>query len=153
MSSDIPRRIVIFSIDPWQIGVRLEAIEQVVRAVEITPLPDAPRFILGVIDVRGRILPAVSGRQLFGCPERELSVSDEFILLRAAGRDLALVVDRVHGVAELSNEAFTEAEQVTPGLESMQGIAHFKDGLVLVEDLDRFLSPSDESALTKALAQ
>ena len=62
-----PDQIVVFALDEPRYALPLSAVERVVRAVEITPLPKAPEIVLGVINMQGQVVPAVDIRKRFRC--------------------------------------------------------------------------------------
>ena len=152
---------VVFTLDERFYGVRLSVVARVLRAVEITPLPKAPPIVIGVINLGGRIIPVVNIRRRFQLPERELELSDQFIVAMALGRDshenggrlLALAVDAVVGVRDLSTKVTTAAETILPGLEHLEGVAKTNEGLVLIHNLGTFLSLEEESALGTLLPE
>jgi purine-binding chemotaxis protein CheW len=146
---------VVFTLDELFYAVRLSAVIRAIRAVEITPLPKAPPIVLGVINLGGRIIPVVNIRKRFRLPERELELTDQFIVARASrsdanadgGRLLALAVDEVVGVRDLSSQETIAAETILPGLEHLEGVAKTDQGLILIHDLGTFLSLEEESAI------
>ena len=152
---------VVFTLDERLYAVHLSAVSRVVHAVEITPLPKAPPIVIGVINLGGRIIPVVNIRRRFRLPERELELSDQFIVAAApkhdahedGGRFLALAVDAVVGVRDLSAQDTTAAETILPGLEHLEGVAKTNEGLVLIHDLGTFLSLEEERALGAILLE
>ena len=62
--------IVVFTLDEQRYALHLLAVERVVRAVEVTALPEAPEIVLGVVNVKGRIVPVINVRRRFRLPER-----------------------------------------------------------------------------------
>jgi purine-binding chemotaxis protein CheW len=153
--SDLPpldqKRIVVFALDDTRCALSLSAVERPVRAVAITPLPDAPEIVLGVINAQGRIIPVVDVRKRFRFPAREVNVDDRFIIARTTRRPVALVVDAVLGVRELAAGELVSARRDLPYASYLQGVAKMEDGLVLIYDLDRFLSLDEEGALDAAM--
>ena len=149
------KRCVVFTLDELFYGVGLSIVVRVLRAVEITPLPSAPPIVIGVINMGGRIIPVVNIRKRFHLPERELDLSDQFIVAVAVRRDspeedgrlLALAVDAVVGVREISAQDTTPAATVLPGLEHLQGVARTDEGLILIHNLGTFLSLEEEKSL------
>ncbi len=131
---------VVFSLDERQFALPLDATARVVRAVDITPLPQAHPGIPGVIDVHGEVMPVVDLRARFGLPPRALVPAAQFVLVNVATRSLALWVDEVSGVASWPESDFVEAEPFLPGGHRLRGIARGPDGLVLVHDLDALLA-------------
>jgi purine-binding chemotaxis protein CheW len=144
-------QIVVFALDDTRCALSLSAVERPVRAVAITPLPNGPGIVLGVINAQGRIIPVVDVRKRFRFPEREMNVDDRFILARTTRRTVALVVDAVLGVRELAAGELVSAKRDLPFASYLQGVAKMEDGLVMIYDLDRFLSLDEEGALDAAM--
>jgi purine-binding chemotaxis protein CheW len=145
--------IVVFVLDEPRYALYLSAVERVVRAVEITPLPKAPEIVLGVINAQGRILPVLDIRKRFRLPAREMKLDDRFIIARTARRPVALVVDSVVGVHELAEREIVSAKQTLPFAQYLKGVAKVKNNLVLIHDLDQFLLLDEERVLDTALAK
>lgn len=133
-------RGVVFSLGERRFGLALAAVTRVVRAVEVTRLVDGPAGVAGVIDVRGEVMPVIDPRARLGVAPRELDPDDQFVVVRSAGRSLALWVDKVVGVTRWEEGDFVGAEAVAPGDRSIQGVARGDDGLVVVHDLDALLA-------------
>jgi purine-binding chemotaxis protein CheW len=146
------KQIVVFTLDEPRYALYLSAVERVVRAVEITPLPKAPEIVLGIANVQGQIVPVVNVRKRFRLPEREMDLHDRFIMARTSRRLVGLVADAVVGVRELENRDIMNAEQALPFAEYIQGVAKVAGDLVLIYDLDRFLSLDEEQRLDEALS-
>jgi purine-binding chemotaxis protein CheW len=64
-------RFVVCTLDGQEYAIPAENVIEVFRFAAVMPLPDSPPWVLGVIDVRGRVAPVVDGRQRLGLPERE----------------------------------------------------------------------------------
>ncbi|MGA2615924.1 MAG: chemotaxis protein CheW [Spirochaetia bacterium] len=152
---------IVFTLDGLFYAISLSAVSRVIRAVEITPLPKAPSIVLGVINLGGRIIPVVNIRKRFLLPERELELTDQLIVACASrsdgeadrGRLLALMVDEVVGVRDLSPQETVAAETILSGLEHLEGVAKTDQGLILIHDLGTFLSLEEESALGAILPE
>ena len=145
-------RIIVFALDEPRYALLLSAVERVVRAVEITPLPKAPEIVLGIINAQGRIIPVIDVRQRFRLPTREMKLDDRFIIARTSRRQVALVVDSVAGVRQLTDRQMVSAEQALPFADYLKGVAKLEDNLVLIHDLDQFLSLDEEKVIDAALS-
>ncbi len=146
-----PLRFVEFALDEQHYALALDLVERVVRAALITSLPKAPNIVLGVINVQGEIIPVISLRRRNNLPERDLELSDLFVIARTARRKVALVVDEVGGVIACAASEVLPSEDLISGLEYVSGAIKGKAGIVLIQDLEAALSLSEEHTLQIAL--
>jgi len=144
---------VVFCLDEGRYALPLAAVDRIVRAVHVTPMPRAPGIVLGAIDVQGRVLPVFNIRRRFGLPERTVDPADCFLIARTARRTVVLVIDAAQGVFERAATAATPAANIAPELEHIRGIIQLDDGLVLIHDLENFLSPDEARVLDEAMSQ
>lgn len=142
---------MVFSLDAGRYALPLAAVERIVRAVEITRLPAAPPIVLGAIDVQGRVLPVFNLRRRFGLPERDIEPGDQFLIARSANRTVVLVIDAAQDVLQSAASDTISSDTIAAGLEHIQGVIRLPDGLVLIQDLDLFLSAAESRALEGAL--
>lgn len=148
MSDTIPA--VLFRIADRRFALPLETVERVLRAVAVTPLPGARCPVIGLVSVHGQFCPVLDVRHRFLAPVRPVHPDDWFLLARTATRRVLLVVDGADGVAHLPPEDIDTGG--APAGEALFSRATAVDGaIVLIHDLDRFLSPSEEQELTSAL--
>lgn len=145
-------QLVVFSLDGFRYGLPLENVERVVRAVEVTSVPDVPEMVLGAVDVAGRIRPVVSLRRWFARTDREVRCTDLFVLAHSSRRDMALVVDEVQGVIDCPPELLMGADEMITGQGAVQGFIQMEDGLVVICDLERCLTPIQEEVLDRSAA-
>ena len=145
LNSNENRKIVLFSLDEPRYALYLSTVERVVRAVEITPLPKAPDIVLGVINFQGDI------RDRFHLPGRERDLEDQFIIAHTSKRLVVLAVDSVAGVYEIDTPQIVEVEGAFPYTDYISGIAKVDTRIILITDLEKFLSLDEEIILNKAL--
>lgn len=144
-------QLLVFRLKEQHFALPLAAVERVLHAVEVTPLPGAPAIVLGAINVEGRVLPVLNLRQRFLLPQRQIDPADQFLIARTARHTLALVIDEAHGVIEQEPSAVIGSDQIVPGLEQFQGVVKLDDGLVLIHDLETFLSLDEARTLDEAM--
>jgi len=147
------KQILIFTLGESSFALYLSSVERVVRAVETTPLPKAPEFILGVINMQGKVIPVVDIRPCFGIPRRAVKSDDQFILAHTSRRLVALVADSVIGIHHLAAQELVTAREILPGAAYIHGLAKVEGELILLCDLDQFLSFDDEKKLEAALKE
>jgi purine-binding chemotaxis protein CheW len=150
--SSMTDQYLVFLLDDRRYALHLAAIERVVRMVGITPVSSGPDILLGIVNLEGRVIPAIDVRQRFNLPKRETSLSDRLIFARTERRSVALVADTVMGVIECSKHSLIAAASILPGLGHVEGIIKFEDGLILIHNLDKFLSLEEEASVDMALA-
>lgn len=121
------------------------------RIVDVTPLPHAPDGVLGVVNVQGRVIPVINVRRRFDLPEREINLTDQMVIAHTARRPVALVVDAVIGVLEYSEQEVVGPQDVLPDLRYVEGVVKLDGELILIHDLDKFLSLEEETALDRAM--
>jgi len=143
--------LVVLVIDDQRIAVPVEVVERVVRAVKVVPLPDAPRGVLGVVNVGGVIVPVFDVRQRLALPPRPLHINDHLVITRTSRLRMALIVDAVVGVLDGDDEAMTPAAEIGSGLSSIEGVMKLHGDMVLIENVERFLSGEEHAALDQAL--
>ncbi len=146
-----PAQLVVFRLDAQRYALALAMVERIVRAVAVTPLPKAPAIVLGVIDVAGSVLPVLNLRRRFGLPERKIDVASLFLIARTSRRTVVLVVDEAQEVTARADAAIIDSAQIVPGLKHVSGVVKLSDGLVLIHDLEKFLSLDEAHALDEAM--
>jgi purine-binding chemotaxis protein CheW len=147
----ILNRLVVFRLEAQRYAIGLSAVERIIRAVEVTRLPNAPGIVLGVIDVAGRILPVLDLRRRLRLPEREIRPADQFLIAQTTTRTVVIVVDEALGVVERAPTEIVGLAQIVPGFEQLQGVTQLDDGLVLIHDLETFLSLDEARVLDEAM--
>jgi len=144
-------RWVLLTVDGQTYALHLEAVDRVLRMVEITPLPGAPDAVEGVVNVQGEVVAIVSIRRRLGLAQRAVGAADSLVLVRARSRRLAIIAESVMGVVERPADAVVSTSDISQGIEHIEGVLKTSDGLVLIQDLDRFFSPEEEQSLDLAL--
>lgn len=144
-------KFVLFSIDNKNFALSLDFVDRIVRVCKIIPLPDAPDIIIGVINFHGEILPVGDIRKRLKMPVREFSVEDQLILAQTTKRKIALLVNSTSDVIEYSNEQIKLSRKELHGSESIKGIIKMESGLILIYDLELFLSVEEENKLDTSL--
>lgn len=143
--------VVVFTLDDQRYALPLANVKRSIRVVAITPLPEAPPIVLGIIDLGGVVIPVIDIRKRFGHPSRDIRLSDHLIIATTKKRTLALLVDEAKGVVDISPENYAPAEKILPGIKLVDGTISLMDGLVLIHDLERLLSLDEEMAIDRVL--
>lgn len=146
-----PVNLLILRVGGHRYGLPVEAVQELVRAVSITPLPDAPPAVEGVMSLRGAATPVFGLRRRFGLPERVLDPHDFFVVVRARRGLAALRADGEFDVATVDDAAIEAGTDLVPGAGAVAGVVTLGDGLLLIHDVERFLTQAEEARLDQAL--
>lgn len=144
-------QLVVFRLEDHQYALPLPAVERIVHAVEVTPLPGAPATVMGAIRVEGKILPVFNIRRRLGLPEREVGLADWFLIAKSGDRDVVIIVDGASGVIDRPDGAIRDPNEVGEQLDQYHGITDLDGGIVLIYNLEQFLSAAEASALDRAV--
>jgi purine-binding chemotaxis protein CheW len=128
-----------FSLAQERYAVENRYVREVCPLKELTPLPCTPPFLLGVVNVRGRILPVLDLKKFFDLPEKGLTDLHRIILIRGDDLELGLLADAIVGVRSIP------ADSLQPSLPTLTGIREdylkgITAGRLVVLDLARILA-------------
>jgi len=144
--------LLIFNVGEQKYALYLSAVERVVRIVEITPLPESPAEVAGVIDLEEQIIPVFDMRKKLNLPARDLNLSDQLIIANTSRRKVALWVENVNDVEVTAEDEIVPGSKILAGMEHIDGVVKLKNSdIALIYNLDRFLHLDDEKKLHKLL--
>jgi purine-binding chemotaxis protein CheW len=159
--ADTVAQIVTFQVGAESYGFDIQVITEVIRPLPITSLPHMPKFVQGVINLRGIIIPVVDLRERFGLADvRNNPRTMRMIITRGAlpekgagaVRLLGLVVDSVHDVLQVPSPNIGAVPEGAMGERAgfISGVAKAADRLIILLDISRVLSGQERSVLAEA---
>ncbi len=113
---------LVFEVDGRRYGLEAGEVLEVVRIVETLPLPGAPGWIEGVIDLRGKVVPVIDLRARLGLPVKKVELSDQLIVSRGRGFPIAVRIDRALDLEHLA-EGPARVAKLTDGLAPVLDLA------------------------------
>ena len=139
---------LVFIVGERRFALSAEEVERVLAAVEITPLPDAPSSLRGVINCGGRLVPVIDLRVRFGLSARRTATSDRFVFVRRGtcgeGGHFAFLVEGVEGVFPLATEKITlqdSPEALFKGV--IVGLENGDERVVCIQTAETLFSMTD----------
>jgi len=136
--------IVGFQIGRETYGVPITSLHEIVRVPEITAVPDAPEYLEGVINLRGKIVSVMDLRKRFGIQQTTLKKGNRILVVEHSGRLAGLIVDSASEVVKIPCEdveappaAFQEG-----GLNCVTGLGKVKGRLIVLLDMRKLLAPA-----------
>lgn len=145
-------RLLIFTVDGERHALELDCVERVIRAVQVRALPGAPRAVCGIFLMAGQVVPVIDTRRQLGLRQREMQPDDAFVLVATGWRTVALWVDGNVTLSEVARGEIHAARASVAGKAEVRGVATLGSGLVLIHELERFISAADRTELNTALA-
>lgn len=136
---------VIFKVEGQDYAVNLLNVERVVRAAQITRLPSEDPYILGVVDVQGEVLQVLNTRRFLGAPDKDIDISDQFIISRTTTNKVIIVADSVYGVYDLPSEDTGSLTNRSGASGFIRNVGRFGDSLVLVIDIETLVFMLDQN--------
>lgn len=148
------RQVVVFNLASEIYGVDVGAVREIIRVPDITRVPNAPDFVRGVMNVRGKLIPVVDLRPRFGMETVEQSGESRIVVVDIGGESIGVMVDAVTEVLKIADDSIESASSVVSTAESsyIQGIANLGERLIILLALDKVLSEDDQVALAGAKA-
>ncbi len=148
------RQLVVFSLACDVYGVDIAAVVEIIRMQEITRVPNAPEFVEGVINLRGKICPVIDLRRRFGVHVSETTDESRIVVVEADGDDVGMIVDAVTEVLKIDGACVEPPSEVIASEDAslVEGIANLGERLILLMDLRTALSREDRGAAPLAEA-
>lgn len=138
-------QLVTFTLDGVEFGLDIDRVQEITPRPDITPVPGAPSFVLGVLNLRGQIIPVLDSRLRFHLPPQETTPRTRIIILNLAGQPTGLQVDSVAEVVRLEDMALRETPPLVAGVRSdyLAGMVTVGKRLITLIDLDKILDSSE----------
>ena len=143
------QQLVVFDLSSEAYGVDIGAVREIIRLQDITKVPRTPEFVVGVINLRGKVIPVVDLRKRFGLPVEEESKENRIVVVDIGAQDIGVVVDAVTEVLRIATESVEPPASVitTADSEYLLGIAKLDSRLIILLDLERVLTETEHSSL------
>ncbi len=138
-------QVVVFKLSGVSYAIGIKSIRDVIKMVDFVPLPNAPDYIAGVINLRGHIICVMDLRKKFGL-KSENTNKTRIMIIMIQGNPVGIIVDEVEEVITLKKSDIDLApsiiDQHLPG-HCIIGIANYNEKLIILINVNNLLSPDD----------
>lgn len=141
------RTLVLCTVGDRSYALFVETVLEVVRMVSTTTIPDAPPWISGVIDLRGRTLPVIDLRTRLGLDPKAPDLNTMIVVIEEAGRSGGLIVDEAVEAISVPGGAIAPPHELIGESHPLAGTLSHGEKLILVLDVSRLLGSLDELRL------
>lgn len=123
-------------------GINVMQVQEVLRYSEIAPVPGAPSYVLGIINLRGSVVTVIDTRHRFGLPSGEISDHTRIVIIESEKHVVGILVDSVAEVVYLRQSEIEMAPSVgnDDSTKFIQGVCHKNDELLILIELNKLLS-------------
>ena len=136
---------VTFFLDNEKYGIKVMQVQEVLRMTEIAPVPGAPDYVLGIINLRGNVVTVIDSRKRFGLPDKEPDDATRIVIIEAGDHVVGILVDSVAEVVDLRGSEIETAPNVGTDESSkyIQGVSSQRQELLILVDVDKLLSDDE----------
>ena len=140
---------VTFRLDNETYGINVMQVQEVLRHTEIAPVPGAPGYVLGIVNLRGNVVTVIDTRQRFGLMPAEVTDQTRIVIIEAERQVIGILVDSVAEVVYLRQSEIETAPHVgtDESAKFIQGVCNKNDELLILVDLDKLMSDDEWSEL------
>ena len=136
---------VTFRLDDETYGINVMQIQEVLRYTEIAPVPGAPDYVLGIINLRGNVVTVIDTRQRFGLSQSDISDHTRIVVLEIDGQVVGVLVDSVAEVVYLKQSEVETAPNVgnEESARFIQGVCNKNGELIILVEFEKMLSEDE----------
>lgn len=144
-ANDPVYQLVTFRLEDETYGINVMLVQEVLRVTEIAPVPGAPPYVLGIINLRGNVVTVIDTRSRFGLPPGDIDEASRIVVIESEKQVVGILVDSVAEVVELRGSEIDSAPNVGNDESSrfIQGVATRENDLLIVVDLNKLLSEEE----------
>lgn len=133
-------QIVMFYLGGQRYGLPIDRVQEIQQIVALTEVPEVAPAVVGMVNLRGDVIPAIDLRVLIGLKRAAYGLQTPMVICRTAGRLVALIVDEVEDVVEPPEGCMQEPSALHALADRLIGVCRMEGALVFVLDIDRLVS-------------
>lgn len=144
-------QLVSFHLGKEEYGVNILNVQEINKIVHITTIPNAPSFVEGIINLRGKVIPVINLRKRMGLPEKAADKDTRIVVVDMEGRITGFIVDSVSEVLRIP-ASITEAPPEFAGGKKQEyiiSVAKLEDRLLMLLDLSKVLAEDEKAQLAE----
>ncbi len=136
---------VTFRLDGETYGINVMQVQEVLRYTEIAPVPGAPHYVMGIINLRGNVVTVIDTRHRFGLPTADITDQTRIVIIEADNHVVGILVDAVAEVVYLRQSEIETAPNVgnDESAKFIQGVCNKNDQLLILVELDKLLTDQE----------
>jgi purine-binding chemotaxis protein CheW len=144
-------QLVSFNIGGEEFGVDILKVQEINRMLEVTRVPNAPEYVDGVINLRGKVIPIIDLRRRFDMERREHDKNTRIVVVELQGKVVGFVVDAVREVLRIPKSVTEPPPPIVAGInaEYITAVGKLEDRLLILLDLEGVLSDGEKEQVRR----
>jgi len=138
-------QFVTFNLGEEEYAIEILKVQEIIRMIPITRVPNSPEFINGVINLRGKVIPVMNLGKRIGLREKETDNDSRIIVVTIQNKIIGFIVDKVNIVLRIHKSIIEPTPQMVgrTNSEFINGIAKMDSNLLILLDLDKVMEPAE----------
>jgi purine-binding chemotaxis protein CheW len=147
-------QLVSFNIGDEEFGVDILKVQEINRMLDVTRVPNAPEYVDGVINLRGKVIPIIDLRRRFGMERKEHDKNTRIVVVELSGKVVGFVVDAVSEVLRIPKSVTEPPPPIVAGIDAeyITAVGKLEDRLLILLDLEKVLSAEEKHELAAVAA-
>ena len=143
--TDLVLQWVTFKLQEETYGINVMQVQEVLRYPDIAPVPGAPDYVMGIINLRGNVVTVIDTRARFGLPPSEVTDNSRIVIIESERQVIGIMVDSVAEVVYLKQSEIDTAPNVgtDESAKFIQGVSNRDGELLILVDLNKLLSDDE----------
>jgi purine-binding chemotaxis protein CheW len=142
-------QLVTFVLGNEEYAVNILKVQEINRMTDITIVPNAPPFVEGVINLRGKVIPVINLRKKFNIEDKEDNSDSRIIIVDLIGATMGIIVDAVSEVLRVPSSALESTPPMSADIDTefINGITKLQDRLIILLDIDKIVGKPEAIAM------
>lgn len=142
-------QLVSFMIGNEEFGISILYVQEINRMLQITKVPNAPNFVDGVVNLRGRVIPVIDLRTKLGIVRKEHDKNTRIVVVEIGNKNAGFIVDAVKEVLRIPDSITEAPPEIVTGTNSefITAVAKLEDRLITIIDLEKILTGNEKQEL------
>ena len=139
------RQCVTFRLDEEVYGINVMLVQEVLRITDIAPVPGAPNYVVGIINLRGNVVTVIDTRMRFGLPPKETDDATRIVIIETEHQTVGIIVDSVSEVVDIYSNEIETAPNVgnDETARYIDGVVSRGEELLILVDLNKLLTDDE----------
>lgn len=156
MADETLFQLVTFKLGDELYGVNIMDVKEIVKIQPIRAIPNAPYYMVGILNLRGQIIPIIDLHRRFhiGGDSDKVELDElesGFIILNIAGMQMGIIIDKISRVVQINKSEVQEAPQMMGGIgsEYIVGVVQEENGYLIILDTEKLFDPKELQKIIK----